>query len=99
MLVITLYPGGQDSFRVGDTQVKLVDLNHSKKFRLRVIGTSMDHDFWITDAKMTQILPQCQVMAGDNASPGSVKVAIEAPPAIRVLREALWQKEQTAGNK
>lgn len=99
MLVLTLYPGRDDSFRVGDTQVRLVDMNHSKKFRLRVIGASMDHDFWITDAKMTNILPQVDVMAGDNASPGSVKVAIEAPPQIRVLREALWKKEQDAGNK
>ncbi len=99
MLVLTLYPGGDDTFRIGDTQVKLMDITHEKRFKLRVIGVAMDSDYWITDKNATQIAPNVKVSAGHKASPGSVKVAIDAPLNIRIDREKVYQDKKRASSK
>ena len=96
MLVLTLYYGGDDSFRVGDTQVKLMEMHSSLKFKLRVMKKGMHEEYWITDKKATMIIRNVKVSAGHKANPGTVKVAIEAPPNIVIDREKIWQAKQDA---
>lgn len=100
-LVLTLHTDGDRGvFRLNNTRVELREVDTATRFKLRVIGSGMDTDYWITDRKQTQILPGVLVQAGvsvSNPARGmAVKVAIEAPANIAIHREVVYQKNRAA---
>lgn len=84
-------PDGNDrAFYIGDTLVSLEDVTHPMKFRLRVHG-AIDKIVEVTDRRREEILPNVFVSAG-LGNEDQVKVSIEAPRNIKILRDRLYRE-------
>lgn len=80
-------------FYVGDTPVRVVNIQDSLRFDVRVETPYMNHVYKISETKAVEILPDVKVSAGKNGSEHAVKIVIEAPKNIRILRERLYRDE------
>ncbi len=81
------------SFYVADTQVIVTQIITSTKFKITVCAPGMYHVYTITDQRALEILPKVMVSAGSNTSLSMVKVVIEAPRNIKILRDSLYHEE------
>lgn len=83
-LAISLAP--KSAFYVGETKVSVVQIDHHQRFKVCVHTPALDKEFWITDRKSTEILPNVRVSAGHKVEGAKVKAVIEAPRHIKILR-------------
>lgn len=81
-LVLSLKEG--DDFYVAGERIVLEKVASSSDFQVRV--ESAGRSFRVTDAEAEEILPDVYVSAGDHQQPGLVRIAIEAPMNILILR-------------
>lgn len=95
-LCVSLTPnaGLRSEFYVDDVRVELLDMNGPNKFRLKVHAPALNSIYTITDKTATQILPGVRVSAGDNVRDGQVKVVIEAPRSVKLLRGKLYDSQR-----
>lgn len=93
-MALVLAIGLDEDFYVKDTRVSLDSITHELKFKLKVHGSAMDNVYEITDKHALEILPNVRVSAGTNADlvKGYVKVVIDAPKTIKILREDLYNE-------
>jgi len=93
-LAISLY--STSDFYINDIQVKVERIYHSKRYKLKVIGKSIDKIYEITDRNQTEILPNVRVSAGDNVdiTKEVVKAVIDAPLTLKILRGKLWREAE-----
>jgi hypothetical protein len=95
-LVLALYPTeeGYDDFYVGDVRVSLVKVTTPTKFTLHVEMPGMNYRYEVTDRHATEIMPEVKVAAGraTDASRSVVRIVVDAPRHIRVLRGKLYRE-------
>jgi len=91
-LILALYD--ESDFYVQDTRVTVHKIYDTRRFKLKVHGSCLDKIFEITDRQQTEILPNVRVTAGNNVDPKKimVKVSIEAPKRLKILRGKLWRE-------
>lgn len=77
------------SVYIGDKKVRLTKIHNPNRFVVRVETSAMDSEYEITDAVRTEILPSVYVQAGDTGNDQMVKMVIEAPKSIVILRDKL----------
>jgi len=87
-LVISVKEG--EKFYIQDTPVEVSRILDPLKFKVTVIGSTMNSVFNISDRVAVEILPGVMVSAGKNGSMLAVKVVIQAPKTIKILRAALY---------
>jgi Carbon storage regulator (could also regulate swarming and quorum sensing) len=87
-LVLSLKQG--DDFWVGNRQVVVSRIQDAKKFWLSIDGK----EFEIVDTHATEILPDVFVASGDFFKYGMVRVAIDAPREIEILRGDRYRARQ-----
>lgn len=91
-LVLSLKEG--DDFWVGHTQFVLHRITAATDFTLRNADTGQD--FVVTDAEATEILPDVFASAGDFFKYGMVRVALEAPRSVEILRGARYRLKHSS---
>lgn len=89
-LVLSLKHG--EDFWVRDCQVVVSRIQGAKKFWLDVGGK----EFEIVDTHATEILPDVFVAAGDFFKYGMIRVAIDAPREIEILRGDRYRARKKA---
>lgn len=94
-LVLSLKEG--DDFWVGDRQLTVDQIESGSKFSLRLDGSDRPKE--ITDAKAREVLPDVFVSAGGFYKYGMIRVVIEAPRSIEILRGDRHRQRQRAGSK
>lgn len=95
MALVLGIPMGAD-FYVGDTRMVVNKITSPANFEVLVEGKVMDHVYPISETP-TEVLRDVKLSAGlSHGIPpaGMVKVAIDAPKKVRVLRGDLWREEQ-----
>jgi hypothetical protein len=88
-LVLGLEAG--KSVFVGDRRILLTKIHNPKRFVVRVDGP-MDSEYEITDQVRTEVLPKVFLQAGNTGNASMVKIVIEAPRSMVILREKLYQQ-------
>lgn len=81
-LVLTLR--ADEDFCVGDRCFVLTNIEGPLSFRLQEVGT--DRTFHVTDAMSHEIMPDVFVAAGENSYKSMVRVSVDAPRELKVLR-------------
>lgn len=81
-LVLSLKEG--DDFWVNDRQIVVTNIEDGTRFWVQVSGEDRKRE--ITDAKAHEVVPDVFVSAGGFFKYGMVRVVIEAPRAIEILR-------------
>lgn len=94
-LVLSLKEG--DDFWVNGQQVVIDQIENGSKFAVRVDGSDRPKE--ITDAKAREVFPDVFVSAGGFYKYGMVRVVIEAPRSIEILRGDRYRKQQRARSK
>lgn len=94
-LVLSLKEG--DDFWVNDQQVVIDQIENGSKFAVRVDGSDRPKE--ITDAKAREVLPDVFVSAGGFYKYGMVRVVIEAPRSIEILRGDRYRKQKRVRSK
>ena len=91
-LTLSLYP--KADFFVDDTRVTLIHVEDAYNFKLKVHGKSVNFTFNVTDEEATEILPDVRVSSGlpDTRYPRSVKLVVQAPREIRILRGKVYRE-------
>jgi hypothetical protein len=80
----------QDFF-VGDARFVLTDILSATQCRLRRMSDRRDFD--IDDRKATEIDPEVLVSTGEWHSASKIRIAINAPRHILVLRGDMWRSQ------
>lgn len=88
-LVLSLKPG--DDFWVRQTQVVVADIENANRFWVRVAGNPKPVE--ITDSEATEVVPDVFVSSGGFYKYGMVRLAIEAPQEIEILRGDRYRKK------
>lgn len=91
-LTLGIKPG--HSFYVGDTKVEVSEVLGPHKFKVTVYEQTMNRIFTVTDQRSTEVMPNVLLSTGLNSSPELMRVVVEAPRHIRVLREKLYLRAQ-----
>ena len=91
-LVLSLKQG--EDFWVRDQQVVVSEIVNATRFHVAVVGTGKTYE--ITDAEATEILKDVFVSAGDFYKYGMIRVAIEAPLEIEILRGDRYRRKYGA---
>lgn len=81
-LVLSLKEG--DDFWVDDQQIVVSKIEHGARFWVTVEGAGKSHE--ITDTKSREVRPDVFVSAGEFFKYGMIRVVIEAPRTIEILR-------------
>lgn len=95
MALVLGVPLGSD-FYVGDTRMVVSKITSPANFEVLVEGPQVDRVYPISDFP-TEVLADVKLSAGlTHGIPpaGMVKVAIDAPKKVRVLRGDLWREER-----
>lgn len=90
-LVLAMQPGR--SFYVGDTQVEVVAAEVHGEVTVKVHGKNMDHIYHLTENKRTELLPSVFAQLGLGSGPNTLKIAVEAPRSVRILRDSLYEAD------
>ncbi|HEY0819769.1 MAG TPA: hypothetical protein VGD46_13380 [Rhizobacter sp.] len=93
-LVLAMQEGR--AFYVDDTRVEVERVATAQQVTLKVVGKCMDQQFHLTDRDRTEILPGVYAQLGLGNSTGTVKIAVEAPKKVRILRDSLYLGEDAA---
>ena len=95
-MALVLSLGGADKdFYVDDIQVVLKKIHSPIRFVLKVIRSSIDMEYEVSDQSYTEILPNVRVCAGlanKDGKAGIIKVMIEAPKSIALLRGTYYRE-------
>ena len=94
-LVLSLKEG--DDFWVDDQQVVVRKIESGHRFWVSVSGTDKEHE--ITDTKAREVHPDVFVSAGGFFKYGMVRVAIEAPRDIEILRGDRYRAKEGERSK
>jgi len=89
-LVLSLKQG--DDFWVADQQVFISRIEHANKFWVRLAGSEKEVE--VNDVEATEIIPDVFVSSGNYFKYGAVRIAIEAPLSIEILRGDRYRKLQ-----
>lgn len=89
-LVLSLQKG--ESVYIDDQQMVVEKIFDPTRFRVKVIGTAMDHVYDVSDALRTEIIPGVFLSAGDTGNYDKVKAVFEAPRNRSILREQLYKE-------
>ena len=81
-LVLSLKQG--EDFWVRDHQVVISRIEHANRFWVRVAGN--DKEIEVTDTQAREIMPDVFVSAGNFFKYGMIRIAIQAPQEIEILR-------------
>ncbi len=92
-LTVGIVQGG--AVYIDDTKITVETIMHSLSFKVMVHAASMNHVFTISDRKATEVLPNVMMSAGNKGSSEMVKVVIDAPAHMKILREKLYLEAQT----
>ncbi len=95
-LTVGLVKGG--AVYVNDTKITVHKITHSLSFQVKVHTPGMDRIFSVDDRKATEVMQNVMVSAGNKGSEGMVKVVINAPRHMKILREKLYLKEKNAAS-
>jgi len=88
-LVLGLKQG--DDFWVGDKQVVVTRIEDARRFWVKVEDN--DKEFEVTDTYATEIMDNVFVSAGNYYKYGLIRIAIEAPRDIKILRGDRYREE------
>lgn len=91
-LTIGLKPNS--AFYINDTRVTVEQVFTSMNFKIKVHGKAMDSLFNITDRRSVEIMPKVMCSAGNKGSTDIVKIVIDAPRNMKILREKLYKQAQ-----
>lgn len=94
-LVLSLKEG--DDFWVNDRQIVVTNIENGTRFWVQVSGEERKRE--ITDAKAHEVCPDVFVSAGGFFKYGMVRVVIEAPRAIEILRGDRYHSKKRARRK
>lgn len=84
-----------EDFYVADERVVLTRIRSKNDFD--VVVESVGKEFQITDLEAVEIIPDVFVSAGDYYQTGQVRVVIEAPREIRILRGERYRENVFEG--
>lgn len=83
-------------FYVKDTKVTVEEIYSPSRFKLMVHDPHMSKMMEITNRTQTEIMPEVYVQAGKDQTDmrGGMlcKIAITAPPSVKILRDTLYEK-------
>lgn len=86
-LILSLREG--DDFYVGDSRILLTKIAGPRQFTVE----TPDGSHWgIVDDRMTEVMPDVLVSSGTQGTSTQVRVVIEAPREIRILRGAKYRE-------
>lgn len=94
-LVLSLKEG--DDFWISDRQIVVNRIENGSKFDVLVEGSDRPKE--ITDAKAREVLPDVFVSAGGFYKYDMVRVVIEAPRTIEILRGDRYRAKHRARSK
>ncbi len=87
-LTVGIVPNGV--LYIGDTKVSVEQVMHPMNFKVKVHGECMDQVYTITDKRATEIMPNVMMSAGHKGTDDMLKVVVNAPRNIKILREKLY---------
>jgi hypothetical protein len=94
-LVLSLKEG--DDFWVNDQQIVVGKIESGSQFWVSATGSDKEHE--ITDAKAREVRPDVFVSAGGFLKYGMVRVVIEAPRSIEILRGDRYRTKKRERSK
>jgi hypothetical protein len=94
-LVLSLKEG--DDFWVNDQQIVVGKIESGSRFVVSATGTTKEHE--ITDTKAREVHPDVFVSAGGFFKYGMVRVVIEAPRNIEILRGDRYRMKKRERSK
>ncbi|MCL4743858.1 MAG: hypothetical protein KJZ83_00435 [Burkholderiaceae bacterium] len=84
-----------DDFWVEDRQVVITRIESGARFWVRLAGEQKEIE--ITDTEAKEIMDDVFVSAGDFYKYGAIRIAIEAPQEIEILRGDRYRKRSKSG--
>lgn len=90
-LVLAMQEGR--SIYVGDTEVVVESVQSASRVKVRVKGP-LDTLHTLTLNNRTEILPTVYLQLGTGSTPTMVKLVIEAPKHITILRDSLYEVDK-----
>lgn len=79
------------SFFVGADEFTIKEVYSQEDFLLENVETKKVHR--VTDRKMVEVLPKVYISVGDRQQTSLIRIAIEAPRDIKILRSTALEKE------
>lgn len=89
-LTVGLTKGG--AVYINDTKVTVHKITHSLSFQVKVHTPAVDKIFSVDDRRATEIMQGVMCSAGNKGSSDMVKMVIDAPRHMKILREKLYLK-------
>lgn len=86
-----------DDFWVNDQQIVVTNVENGTRFWVNVAGEERKRE--ITDAKAHEVCPDVFVSAGGIFKYGLVRVVIEAPKSMQILRGDRYRTRQRERRK
>ena len=98
-MALVLEIGLGRGFYVKDTKVTVEKIYSPSRFQVMVHGgAGLSRLMEVRNNVQTEILPEVYVQAGrdqDSGTAEACKIAITAPPQIKILRDTLYEKSVT----
>lgn len=91
-LVLAMQPGR--SFYVDGVKVDVLSADIPGEARIQVNGKAMDSIYTLGADYSTEILPRVHAQLGLGSGPTTLKVVLEAPKDVRILRDSLYEQGQ-----
>lgn len=91
-LVLAMQEGR--AFYVGNTRVEIAEVRsiHQVKIKVQAKG-AMDAIYTLTTNSRVEILDRVYVQLGLGSTASLIKIAIEAPREVTILRDALYEAD------
>ena len=83
---------GED-FYVGNDKFLLEEIVSETNFKLVHCTPAMNYQFRVTDQQMTEVMPNVKVGVGLKGTMNMVRVLIDAPKNLKILRGELYREE------
>lgn len=94
MALILAMQAGRSMY-VGDTRVEVLEGSNPHDVTVRVHHTDTPkHDFHLNRDMRVQVLPDVFMAVGSGSGKSMIKMVIEAPRSVEILRDSLYEAAQ-----
>lgn len=81
------------SFYLGDRRVEVLGITAPNTVKVKVHGP-IDEVKYLTDRELTELIPDCYAQIGIGTGPNTIKIVIEAPREVHILRDTLYDQQK-----